>query len=542
MTASVSNYSVFGSKTPLTLFRRPSKKVQLMAATAVAFVCVLGLALALTFLNGVNSDTPFSPPSPSRLGKFRTAAVSSDGVPCSTIGRDVLADGGNAVDAAIATIFCIGAVNPQSAGIGGGFHMTLYDPVKRQARCLDAREVAPLAATEDMFKGNSSISQRGGLAVGVPGELAGYWAAHQQYGKLPWSRLVLPTAELVEKGVPVNSHQANSLQIEQKIVLAEPSLRIFVNEATGQVKKLGDIVRNPVFAQTLRTIAREGVGAFYNGTLGDKMVQDIRRKGGIITKDDLMQYRPDWKDPIKVELHNNMTLYSMPPPGSGVLTAFILNILDGHLIKEKTAKASSDPRIYHRIAEAFKHAYAQRTKLADPRFVLEVNELTKNLSSEALAAETYAKINDSFTSNDAEFYGAVTYNPDDQGTSHVSVLDGNGMAVAITSTVNLRFGAGWISEQTGILMNDEMDDFSSPNVTNYFGVPPSPANFIRPGKRPLSSMTPTIIVDSVTGKVRSVIGAAGGTKITTATAQIRWFPLQLRRWIHIRADGHHPQR
>lgn len=164
-----------------------------------------------------------------------------------------------------------------------------------------------------------------------------------------------------------------------------------------------------------------------------------------------------------MELHNNMTLYSMPPPGSGVLTAFILNILDGHLIQEKTAKASSDPRIYHRIAEAFKHAYAQRTKLADPRFVLEVNEvktnsfthtqilsvsitqvlfksqLTKNLSSEALAAETYAKINDSFTSNDAEFYGAVTYNPDDQGTSHVSVLDGNGMAVAITSTVNLRY-------------------------------------------------------------------------------------------------------
>lgn len=161
-----------------------------------------------------------------------------------------MADGGNAVDAAIATVFCIGAVNPQSAGIGGGFHMTLYDPVTRQARSLDAREVAPIAATEDMFKGNSTISQRGkaipsnyeiidkycssiiivnfckgGLAVAVPGELAGYWAAHQEYGKLPWSRLVLPTAEMVEKGVPVNSHLANSLQVEKKIVLAEPSLR-----------------------------------------------------------------------------------------------------------------------------------------------------------------------------------------------------------------------------------------------------------------------------------------------------------------------------
>ncbi|XP_046440696.1 scoloptoxin SSD14-like isoform X1 [Daphnia pulex] len=512
-----SNYSVFGSsKIPLYL---PSKKVMLMAAAAVGFICAVGLALALTFVGaGVDPDPPFAPPSPSRLGKFKTAAVSSDGTPCSTIGRDVLADGGNAVDAAIATVFCIGAVNPQSAGIGGGFHMTLYDPVTRQARSLDAREVAPIAATEDMFKGNSTISQRGGLAVAVPGELAGYWAAHQEYGKLPWSRLVLPTAEMVEKGVPVNSHQANSLQGEKKIVLAEPSLQIFVNEKTGKVKKEGDIVKNPALAQTLRMIARAGVGVFYNGTLGDRLVEDIQRKGGIITKQDLMQYRPDWKDPIKVELHNNMTLYSMPPPGSGVLTAFILNILDGHLIGEKTGKQSRDPTNYHRIAEAFKHAYAQRTKLADPRFVPEVNELTKNLSSEALAAETYAKINDLLTSNDPAFYGAVTYNPDDQGTSHISVLDGNGMAVAITSTVNLRFGAGWISEQTGILMNDEMDDFSSPNVTNYFGVPPSPANFIVPGKRPLSSMTPTIIVNSLTGKVRSVIGAAGGTKITTATA------------------------
>lgn len=162
---------------------------------------------------------------------------------------------------------------------------------------------------------------------------------------------------------------------------------------------------------------------------------------------------------------------------------------------------------------------------------------------EALAAETYAKINDSFTYNDPGFYGAVTYNQEDHGTAHMSVLDGNGMAVSVTSTVNLkcgryktnqsaqtfsqiscissrRFGAGWISEQTGILMNDEMDDFSSPNVINYFGVPPSPANFIRSGKRPMSSMTPTIIVNSRTGRVRSVIGAAGGTKITTSTAYV----------------------
>ncbi|XP_057374003.1 glutathione hydrolase 1 proenzyme-like [Daphnia carinata] len=465
-----------------------------------------------------NSGKHFSPPSTSRLGKYKTAAVSSDGVPCSTIGRDVLADGGNAVDAAIATVFCIGAVNPQSAGIGGGFFMTIYDPVERQTRCLNAREVAPISAHEDMFKGNSSISQRGGLAVAVPGELAGYWAAYQQYAKLPWSRLILPTAELIEKGIPVNRHLENSLKEFQNLIEAEPSMRIFVNEKSGKLKRYGDIVKNSRLAHTLRAIAHYGIDIFYNGTVGHKLVEDIQKRGGIITKEDLIRYRPEWMDPIKVEFNNNITLYSMPPPGSGVLTAFMLNILDGNLAGENVGKTSQHLINYHRIAEAYKHAYAQRTKLADPHFVPEVHELTGNLSSEAMAAETWAKISDLFTSNDPGSYGAVTYSPDDHGTSHISVLDGNGMAVALTSTVNLKFGAGWISEQTGILMNDQMDDFSSPNVINYFGLPPSPANFIKPGKRPMSSMTPTVIVNSTTGRVRLVIGGAGGTKITTATA------------------------
>jgi len=143
--------------------------------------------------------------------------------------------------------------------------------------------------------------------------------------------------------------------------------------------------------------------------------------------------------------------------------------------------------------------------------------LVANLTSKTFAGETYARINDSFTSNDPAHYGAVTYTPDDSGTTHISVLDKNGLAVSVTSTVNLYFGAGFISEQTGILLNDQMDDFSSPNITNYFGVPPSPINFIAPGKRPLSSMSPSIVSDTQTGRVRMVIGAAGGTTITTST-------------------------
>ncbi|EFX69499.1 hypothetical protein DAPPUDRAFT_258510 [Daphnia pulex] len=478
---------------------------------ALVLMALLGVGMIFEIFDLKKVTTP------SKLGKFKKAAVSSGGIPCSKIGRVVLEDGGNAVDSAIATAFCIGAVNPQSAGIGGGFFMTLYDPVNQTAQCLDAREVAPIAATKNMFQKKSSSSQYGGLAVAVPGELAGYWAAHQKYGKLPWSRLVLPTAEMVEKGIEVNSHLANALKVEQKLIMEEPSMRVFLNEETGQVKKLGEVVKNPTFAQTLKTIASEGVGSFYNGILGDTLVENIQKKGGIITKEDLMQYRPEWKAPIKVELKNKITVYSMPTPGSGILTAFILNILDGHIESENTGRSSRDPTNYHRIAEAFKHAFAQRSKLADPHFVPEVNELIDILSSKALASETYAKINDSFTSNNPEFYGAVSYSPEDHGTSHISVLDGNGMAVAITSTLNHFFGAGFASEQTGIILNAEMDDFSTPNVHKY-EMPPSPVNFIEPGKRPLSSMTPTILVNSTTGRVRSVIGAAGGTKITTATA------------------------
>ncbi|XP_046440624.1 glutathione hydrolase 1 proenzyme-like [Daphnia pulex] len=489
--------------------------------------CLLGSVLSLAVssrspsdgvdANGVKKKkTIFTPPSPSKLGKYRTAAISSDSAPCSEIGRDIMTEGGNAMDAAIAALFCNGVVNPQSAGIGGGFHMTIYDPATQTAKCLDARETAPLAATENMYSSNAFLSQIGGLAVAVPGELAGYWDAHQAYGRLPWARLVLPAALLAENGVEVNSHLAATLQIKAASIKAEPSMWIFLNETTGNVLRLGDTLKMHALAKTLKDIAEHGVDIFYKGSVGIKVVEDTQRRGGILTKDDLLHYRTEWMEPVSVDLSDNLTLYSMPSPGSGVLVAYVMNLLDGRLPEKRDLPASLDPLTYHRITEAFKHAFAQRTKLGDPKFVPEVDHLMETLASKSFADETFDKFNDSFTSNDPAFYGAVIHNPDSKGTSHISVLDRDGLAVSVTTTVNTYFGAGWISEQTGIIMNNEMDDFSSPNTTNFFGVPPSPANFIKPGKRPLSSMTPTIVVDSSTGKVRSVIGAAGGTRITTS--------------------------
>ncbi|KAI9556606.1 hypothetical protein GHT06_016396 [Daphnia sinensis] len=422
---------------------------------------------------------------------------------------------GNAVDAAIAALFCNAVVNPQSAGIGGGCHMTIYDPVTQTAKCLDARETAPLAATEDMYEADPSLAKKGGLAVAVPGELAGYWAAHQTYGRLPWSQLIQPAIKLAEGGVAVNRHLADVLQCGAESIRKEPSMRSFVDETTSRVLQVGDTFKLPALAETLKQIGRHGIQVFYDGLIGDKMVDDVRLRGGILTKEDLRQYRAEWVEPIQVKLKNNLTLYSHPPPGSGVVTAYIMRLLDGLVGPDGMDR--DNPLTYHRIAEAIKHAFGQRTKLSDPRFHPEVNELAELLISDSFVDETRSKMCDSMTSDDPAYYGAACSNPEDHGTSHVSIVDENGMAVAVTSTINLHFGAGFASAQTGIILNDEMADFSMSCAANCYGLPPNFLNMVKPGKRPLSSMTPTVIVNSSSGRVRLVIGAAGGIRITTST-------------------------
>ncbi|XP_057373381.2 scoloptoxin SSD14-like [Daphnia carinata] len=462
---------------------------------------------------------------PSRLGRYKKVAVSCDGAQCSNVAREILQQGGNAVDAAIAALFCNAVVNPQSAGLGGGCHMTIYDPLTRTAKCLDARETAPLAATENMFEADPSLAKKGGLAVAVPGELAGYWAAHETYGRLPWSQLIQPAVKLAENGVPVNRHLAEVLRCGAESIRKEPSMRSYVDETTGRVLQVGDTFKLPALADTLKQVGRHGIQVFYDGPIGDKMVEDVRLRGGILTKEDLRQYRAEWVEPVQVELKNNLTLYSHPPPGSGVVTAYIMRLLDGHV--GSGAMDGDNPVTYHRIAEAIKHAFGQRTKLSDPRFHPEVNQLAELLISDSFVDETRSKMCDASTWDDPAYYGAACNAPEDHGTSHVSIVDETGMAVAVTSTINLHFGAGFASAQTGIILNNEMADFSLSCSENCYGLPPNFINMVKPGKRPLSSMTPTIVVNSSSGRVRLVIGAAGGIRITTSTvyAMIRnlWF-------------------
>ncbi|PSN54339.1 Gamma-glutamyltranspeptidase 1 [Blattella germanica] len=350
---------------------------------------------------------------------------------------------GSVVDAAVATLFCNGLVNSQSMGLGGGFLMTLYLHDEKKAITLDARESAPLRATHDMYNGTAGLSQEGILAVGVPGELKGYWEAHLKYGRLPWAELVRPTIRLCEEGYIMNKHQYDSIGFRPHFIREDPVLR---------PKKI---------CETLKLIAREGGNVLYNGTVAKTLAADIQDMGGIITEEDLAQYRVKWMDPISVSLRGGLQLYTVPPPGSGILLGFILNILEGFNFTAADLKdVNSTILTYHRMIEAFKFAYARRAELGDPDFINITNGLFE-----------------------------------------------------------MAFGAGLTSRNTGIILNSGMDDFSIPGIDSYFGIPYAPQNAIAPGKRALSSMCPSIIVDK-SGDVRLVIGASGGTKITTAVAYV----------------------
>ncbi|CAI4231516.1 unnamed protein product [Auanema sp. JU1783] len=462
-------------------------------------------------------------PSGSLYAHYRKASVASDHGLCSEIGRDVLIEGGNAVDAMIATLTCIGVVNPQSSGLGGGFLMTLYNETTGRCLTIDARESAPAAATEDMFlKLPKDSSVFGYKSIATPSELHGYWTVFEKFGsrKVSWSRLLEPSIKLANEGFPVSSNLAMVLSDKESMIQAEPTMKdLFVDSATGRVYEEGDILKRPTLGFTLQMLANESdpLALFYTGGMAQQIIGEMSNAGGLLTKEDLANYKTRIiENPLVAGLPGGLEMCGPPPPSSFAITQSIIAVMaefyDGSPVD------LNDPLVYHRLIEAEKFAYAQRTKLGDLDFVESAKTLVANMTNNDYAKWIKSMIKE--TGQPLEYYlGDLTTQVPDHGTSHVSIIDENGNAVSSTSTINQIFGSMRVSTELGIIWNDEMDDFSTPGQSNAFGFAPSESNFIAPGKRPMSSMSPMVIYNKNDNKVAMVAGASGGSFIISATAQ-----------------------
>ncbi|XP_032517250.2 glutathione hydrolase 1 proenzyme-like isoform X2 [Danaus plexippus] len=512
---------------------RSNTKLIIFSLVMLAFVSALsGYLIGQADYNPSKFTEPEDPeqplaPSASWLHVFQKAAVCTDAPHCSGIGRAILSINGSAVDAAIAAMFCNGLLNQQSMGIGGGFFMTVYIKEEEKAYSVIAREKAPAAAKRDMFGGSSYEASKGSLSIGVPGEVRGMWEAHKRWGRLPWEKLIKPTLEFCKYGFTISKAMYDGI-LSAKYIKNDPTLRrMYWDPSKNAYYRPGTLVTpSPALCRTLTRIAKKGGDEMYNGSLAADLADDLNKTGSIITAEDLKLYQPKITEPLVVPLGNGDILYTPPPPSSGAILANILNILSGYNFTPENIQGTENKILtYHRIIEAFKFAYAARTRLGDMDF-LDLEGFISNLTSPEYGVELMKRIDDLKTSNDSSHYGATTYTKPDHGTAHISVISEDGDAVSVTSSINFYFGSGVTATNTGILLNNVMDDFSSPGFTNYFNLEPSPANFIEPHKRPMSTMCPSIIIDR-NGNAKMVIGAAGGTKIASAVALVTmrklWF-------------------
>ncbi len=426
------------------------------------------------------------------------------------LGVQVLRQGGNATDAAVAVSFALAGCEPYSSGLGGGGFFVVFDAAAGKVKSLDARETAPASAHRDMYlvdgKPDSDLSCNGPLAVGVPGLVAGLWELHQKSGHLPWPDLVQAAARTV-KTIQVSPMLHYRLSYKSKN-FNDPARDVFLSG--GNVPPVGATIQQDDLFNTMQAIARNGPDAFYSGPVAEAMVSVTRSS---MTLDDLAAYKPRWR-PAVHGTYRGLEVYSMAPPSSGgVHLVQMLNILEPFNLQSAGFGSSAS---VHLLTEAMKFAYADRSRfLGDSDFVdVPVARLTGRAHADSLRG----LISTSKAYPERLIVGADLMDTESLETTHFSIVDAEGNAVAATLTINLTFGSCLMAPGTGFFMNNEMDDFvAAPGTPNAFGLVGGEANSVQPGKRPLSSMTPTIIIQD--GKVRMVTGAPGGSKIITTTLQ-----------------------
>ena len=476
----------------------------------------------LTLLLGVLGCAPAKPPAATgrATGGLRTlrpatvvttdsAMVVSASPYATEAGLTVLRNGGNAVDAAVTVAFTLAVTYPTAGNIGGGGFLVARIDGKNVA--LDFREKAPGGASRDMYlDGTGSVTDRsltGALAAGVPGSVAGLFEAHRKYGSRPWAELLQPAIELAERGFAVDTAFYEDSEEAIKRLARDPaSAELFLRD--GRFVAVGDTWRAPELAGVLRRIAERGRDGFYTGKTAALIVAAMQGGGGIITLADLAGYTPLWRAPVEFDYRGHRVV-SMPPASSGGLTlALILGILEG---KDVASLGWRTPASIHLLAEAERRAFTRRnTLLGDPAFV---PVPTAAFLSKDTAAALSAEITDRASGGSG---GKAAEEP--PHTTHFSIVDARGNAVALTTTLNESYGAAFTVPGSQFLLNDEMDDFTTkPGAVNAMGLVQGERNAIAPGKRMLSSMTPTIVLDSASALVL-VTGAAGGAYIITGVA------------------------
>lgn len=490
--------------------------------TSVSAVILVGVLLAVVLPFTFSSKIT---PNVSNVGHYSKFAVATDHISCSELGKDILGRNGTAVDAAIASMFCACIFNFQSCGIGGGFLMVIYQKPnsgsKKVFTEVNARETAPLKATADMFK-NASPST-GGLSIAVPGEVRGSYTAWKEFGKLPWKDLIAPTVNWLKNGFEVSFKLGYFIKRSENLVRREPEFsKIFV-KADGSLVKEGDIVKMPKLAVTMQKVA-DDPDSYYNGELAKSIAEDLKDAGSIITLEEMNNHTVIMREAYKEVIPGiGLTLYSISPPGSGPVISYMLKILDViNMSNEDMEDIKGRGNVYHRITEAMKFGFAEKTYLGDDQFT-DVSEVLTNISSRQFVEGVVSRITLNATHPIAYYNPSPESTHNDKGTSHLSILAADDSAVAATSTINLGFGSGIIGARTGILFNNEMDDFSLPNKRTTYGN----GNLIEPGKRPMSSMIPSIYTDNQ-GKVKFVMGASGGPTITSSNL----FVMAHRLWLN----------
>lgn len=453
---------------------------------------------------------------PNQLVAHGSRGAVASGEPHATAaGLQVLRDGGNAIDAAVAVALTLSVTHPQAGNLGGGGFMVIRMADGRTST-LDFREVAPARAHRDMYlRKDGSVhpekSLWGALAGGVPGSPAGLLAAHEKFGKRPFASLVARAIQLAREGFVVGPHLAGALAAKHPILARFPATKAVFYRGDRPLRQGERLVQRDL-ADTLTRLADAGFDGFYKGLTAERFVAHLSSRGGIIQMTDLAGYQPVWRDPVRGS-YRGYTVLSMPPVSSGGIAVIqMLNILEGFDLR---ASGHGTSQTLHLLVEAMKRAYADRARwLGDPAFY---KVPMKGLIAKSYAAGQRKSIRLDRVSKVSHGVPAGAVESDD--TTHFSVVDAAGNAVSCTTTINSTFGSGMVVGGTGFLLNNEMDDFSAkPGVPNQFGLVGGEANAIAPGKRMLSSMTPTMLLKD--GKVRLVLGSPGGGRIINTVLQV----------------------